>query len=174
MIERSSAFLVDPAVTESAEQIATAFHEAGHAVMALVVGRPIQRVSIASDELRLGHCELRKGSIRPSQDVLETEILFLLAGLAAQARHAGDYDWDGATQDLRHVRTLTLTRAGNERQAERLERRMLSKVERILERPEVWLAITAIAEELLRNVTISGRAARHLYDEAAAKSGRER
>ncbi|HEY2860721.1 MAG TPA: hypothetical protein VGJ21_20055, partial [Terracidiphilus sp.] len=119
-------------------------------------------------------CELRKGSIRTPPDVIEADILFLLAGLAAQGRRTGEYDWGGAGQDLRHVRSLTLMRAGNERQAERLERRMLSKVEHILDRPEVWEAIEAIAEELLRNVTISGRAARHLYEEAAARAERER
>src|SRR5436305_14588889 len=50
---------------------ATAYHEAGHAVAALVLGRPIQRVSIQPDREHLGQCELGKGVFRPSEDWLE-------------------------------------------------------------------------------------------------------
>jgi hypothetical protein len=147
---------------------ATAYHEAGHAVMALVLGRPVQRVSIEPNQVRLGHCELKQGAFRRSEDVLETQILILLAGPAAEARHAGDYCWDAAAQDLRDVRSMTSSRSSNPRRVERRERRLLDKAEHILDRPGVWLAVEKIAEELLRSTTISGRAARHLYDQAAA------
>ena len=33
---------------------ATAFHEAGHAVMAVIVGRPVQKLTIASGSLQTG------------------------------------------------------------------------------------------------------------------------
>ena len=147
-------------------QIATAFHEAGHAVIALVLGRPVQRVSIEPVQTRLGRCELQKGRFKPSQDALETEILILLGGPAAEARRTGRYNWNAAAQDLRDVRWLTSQRATNERQVEKLERRMLDKAEYLLERPGVWIAVERIADELLRCTTISGRAARHLFDRA--------
>jgi ATP-dependent Zn protease len=160
-------------MTFSPSEIATAYHEAGHAVLALALGRPVQRVSIQPNHVRLGHCELKKGTFRPSHDALETEILFLLGGLAAEARHTGQYSWEGAAQDLRGVRSLTQARAGSERQVERLERRMLDKTEHILDQPGVWLAVTRIADELLRCTIISGRAARHLFDEAAAQAAND-
>ena len=161
-------------MTLSAEDIATAYHEAGHAVMALTLGRPVQRVSIQPNQLRLGQCELKKGTFRPAADAVEREILILLAGLAAEARHLGQYGWGAASQDLRAVRSLTQLRAASERQVERLERRMLDKAEHILNRPAVWLAVTHIAAELLRCTTISGRAARHLFDQAATQADRNR
>lgn len=151
----------------SADLSATAFHEAGHAVLALLHGRPVGKVSILASQRRLGHCEIRKGSFGPRHDILETEMLILFGGPAAEARHVGDYCWNAAAQDLRDVRQLARLRAPNERQAERLERRLLDKVEHLLDRAEVWTAVERIAAELLERTTISGRAARHLFDEAA-------
>ncbi|HEX6987018.1 MAG TPA: hypothetical protein VF170_16690 [Planctomycetaceae bacterium] len=149
------------------DEVATAYHEAGHAVMALVHGRPVQRVSIKPDERWLGRCEFRKGRFGAYKDLLETEILIQLAGLAAEARHTGRYGWDEAAEDLDVVRSLLGSRGENDRRADRLERRYLDKAEHILDRPGLWLAVERIAAELLNRTTISGRAARHLVEEAA-------
>jgi len=143
---------------------ATAYHEAGHAVAALALGRPVQRVSILSDHVYLGRCEFRKGVFRPSEDWLEREILIALGGIAAEARYTGNYAWNGAARDQQYVHRLALQRAG-ERHAERLERRLLAKAEHLLARAEHWQAVKRIAAELLRRGSISGRAACHLFDE---------
>lgn len=146
---------------------ATAYHEAGHAVIALELGRSIQRVSIVPGREWLGRCEFQKGRVRPSEDWLEREILIALAGLAAEARHTGQYVWEGAAQDLRNVRRLATQRAG-ERQADRLQRRLLAKVEHLLSQAEIWHAVKLIATELLRCETLSGRAALHLFEQRKA------
>jgi ATP-dependent Zn protease len=151
----------------SSIEIATAYHEAGHAVMAMALGRPVQRVSVLPDRVRLGHCEFKKGKTRPIHDALETEILVLLGGLAAEARYTGRYCLSGAAQDLRSVRSLSQMRAASEKQVERLERRLLKKAEHTLNQPGMWSATERIADALLRSTTISGRAARHLFEEAA-------
>ena len=142
---------------------ATAYHEAGHAVVALALGRPVQRVSILPDRQHLGHCEFGKGVFRPSEDWLEREILIALGGLAAEARLTGDYAWDAADRDRQYVRQLAVQRAG-ERQAERLERRLLAKAEHLLGQEGNWRAVELIAAELLQRGVISGRTARHLFD----------
>lgn len=144
---------------------ATAFHEAGHAVVALALDRPVHRVSVLPNRDRLGQCEFAKGRFRPTEDWIEREILIALGGLAAEARHSGTYGWPEAERDLRYVRKLALQRAGD-RGAERFERRMLAKTENLLADDGHWRAVELIAAELLQHGVISGRAARHLYDRA--------
>jgi hypothetical protein len=146
---------------------ATAYHEAGHAVVALALDRPVHRVSVLPNRDRLGQCEFAKGRFRPSEDWVEREMLIALGGLAAEARHCGAYGWDEAERDLRYVRRLAAQRAGP-RSAERLERRMLAKTENILADDGHWRAVELIAAELMAHGVISGRAARHLFDRALA------
>ncbi len=147
---------------------AVSFHEAGHAVVALALGRPVQLVTVLPDKQRLGRCEFGKGKFKPTDDWLEREVLIALAGVAAEARVTGRYDWGGAQQDLRGVEKLASLRAGD-RHWERLSRRMLSKVENLLEHPGNWRAVELIAEELIRVGEISGRAARHFFDKGLAE-----
>ncbi|HWY86657.1 MAG TPA: hypothetical protein VNX28_08030 [Gemmataceae bacterium] len=146
----------------------TAYHEAGHAVIALALGRSVDRVTIVPDQERAGLCEFRKGAIRRSEDWLEREILIALGGIAAEARHTGTYAWDGAARDEQVVRSLAVQRAG-ERRAERLQRRLLAKVDHLLSREGHWRAVEVIAAELMRLGTISGRTARHLFEQACVE-----
>ncbi len=144
---------------------ATAYHEAGHAVMALTLGRPVACVSILPGREFLGTCEFGKAVFRPSEDWLEREMLIALAGIAAEARHTGDYAWDGAARDQTHAWPCS-GRSGA-RQAQRLLRRMLAipKTEYLLGREGAWRAVERLAAELLRLGEISGRTARHHFDE---------
>ena len=144
---------------------ATAYHEAGHAVLALLLDRPVKRVSIQPDRDHLGLCEFGKGVFRPSEDWLEREILIALGGIAAEARLTGNYAWDAAARDQKYVRRLSVQRAG-ERRAEKLERRLLAKAEHFLAADESWRAVELIAAELLLHREISGRTARHLFERA--------
>lgn len=143
---------------------ATAYHEAGHAVVALALGRPVHRVSVLPNRDRLGQCEFGKAVFRPSEDWVEREVMISLGGLAAEARHTGTYGWAEAERDLRHVRRLLAETT--ERAAARIEKRMLAKVENLLADDDHWRAVEAIAAELLVHGVISGRAARHLYERA--------
>lgn len=154
---------------ESQYSEATAYHEAGHAVMALALGRPVTEVSVMPDRERAGFCHFGKSPTRPSEDWLEREMLISLAGVAAEARFTGEYDWAAAGRDLQQVRKFAESRAG-EKRAERLERRLLAKAEHLLSQDDNWQAVTLIAAELIRLGTISGRAARHLYEQATKES----
>lgn len=151
---------------EQSQELCTAYHEAGHAVMALVFDRPVQKVSILPDQRRLGHCELRKGVSRASQDRLEADILILLAGVVAEAMHSGAYNWTGAAMDLQSVRRLAVMRSG-QGQADKLTRRLLAKTEHLLQQTRHRNTVDLIAAELIEKKTISGRTARHHFEQSA-------
>ncbi len=154
---------------ETSSDEATAYHEAGHAVLALILGRPVRCVNIVADRESLGVCEFGKGVYRPSEDWLEREILIALGGIAAEARFTGNYAWDAAAKDQKYVRRLAEQRAG-ERRAERLQRRLLSKAEHLLADEGHWRAVELIAAELLRQREISGRTALHLFERACQEA----
>lgn len=159
----------------SAKLIATAYHEAGHAVMALIVGRAVQKVTIDPRNLqtggvRLGACQLKKGRVKRAGDELEDEVLILLAGMISESHFTGEYCRRGASQDIIAARRLMASRVRSEKQLERLERRMIDKTEYLLDDPETMRAIQGIAAELLQRLSISGRAAQHLFDQATKGS----
>jgi Peptidase family M41 len=143
---------------------ATAYHEAGHAVLALLLGRPVHQVSILPNRERLGVCVFGKGSARPSADWIEREMLISLGGVAAEARHTGHYAWDAAGRDWQYVHDLAVERGGS-RRAPRLVSRLLAKVEHLLSREGHWQVVERVAAELLRRGVLSGRAARHLLEQ---------
>ena len=152
-------------LNEQSQRLCTAYHEAGHAVIAFVFERPVQKLSILPDQRRLGHCELLKGVNRASQDRVEADILILLAGVASEAIHSGSYNWEGAVQDLQSVRRLAVMRSGD-RQADKLTRRLLAKVEHLLRQPRNWNAVQHIAAELIEKNSVSGRVVRHCVEQA--------
>ncbi|MGJ8672873.1 M50 family metallopeptidase [Rubritalea sp.] len=147
----------------------TAYHEAGHAVMAILMGRSVQKVSIIPSQNRLGAVTMQKGRAKQVQDKLEAEMLILLAGMAAEGRKSGQYNLVGASQDLRMVEKLALSRAGNPKQATKLIHKTLDKTQHLLSNKANWSAVKAIAKELLENESISGRAAVHHLELAQAK-----
>ncbi len=154
-----------------AQLTATAYHEAGHAVVAVSLGRTIHKVTINAANLqfggiRLGAVKFDKGRAKASKDAVEDEVLILFAGMVAEARFTGKYCPAGAQEDLVSVRRLLGNRAGNERQFERLERRLLKKTEHLLHDEAHVAAIESIAVELLEKRTISGRTVRHFFQQA--------
>src|SRR5437870_327275 len=86
----------------------TAYHEAGHAVMALLHDRPVAGVSIEADREGLGQCLFGKAVFRPTEDWIEREVLIALAGLAAEALRFGEGQFEGAERDRRYARGLLL------------------------------------------------------------------
>lgn len=161
----------DIAATPAQSLKATAYHEAGHAVMSIVLGRTIEKVTVSPAKLqsggnRLGACKIQKGRTKASQDGLEDEVLILLAGMVAESHFTGRYCQAGAAQDLMAVRRLLSSRAPKEKQLERLAKRMLNKTEHVLDDEVNRKAIVMIAAELVDKETISGRAVRHLLDVA--------
>ena len=145
---------------------ATAHHEAGHAVMAHLLGRAVAKVTIAPGRSafgteRLGVCHLGKGRTRATKDSIEDEVLILMAGMIAEANATGQACTAGAAGDQREITRLLDCRATNQKQFDRLHRRMLDKTEHLMADPVARQAIDWIADDLLARTTISGRTVRH-------------
>ena len=153
------------------ERKATAFHEAGHAVMAMILGRSIEKVTIAPANIhtggqRLGACKIQKGRTKSSNDEVEDQILFLLAGMVAESHYTGCYDPGSASKDLSMVERTLANRARNERHLEKLVTRGLYKTDHLLAGDVAAKAIEFVAADVLKRETISGRAVRQLFQQA--------
>lgn len=153
------------------DRIATAYHEAGHAVMAISLGRNLQKATIAPAQItansrRLGAVKFQKGRSKSSNDLLEDEVLILLAGMVAQSHVTGHYCQRGAASDLRTVSRLLESRANTEKQFEKLYRRMLEKTEYLLSDDIHRPAVQSVAQALLEKESISGRLVRHFLNQA--------
>jgi ATP-dependent Zn protease len=156
-------------------RIATAYHEAGHAVMAISLGRNIQIATILPAQMtvnsrRLGAVKLQKGRSKSSRDPLEDEVLILFAGMVAESHVTGKYCQQGAASDLRAVGRLLQTRVNTEKQFEKLQRRLLEKTEHLLSDNIHRPAVEAVAKSLLEKQSISGRLVRHYLNQAQDQS----
>lgn len=150
----------------SAEDIATAYHEAGHAVVALALGRAVEKLSIVRNSLRLGAVNFSSRRTGRRQDYFENEAMILLAGIISEGRVTGKLNWSGANQDMLQLERMISSRVHQAKAAERLQRRLFDKTEHLLSQSEIWTAVEKIAQSLLQHRSLSGRAARHLFDEA--------
>ncbi len=164
----------DHPTEQQAALIATAYHEAGHAVMAVSLGRTIQKATIVAAKLQTGGTRLgavrMQGRNKPTQDWLEDEALILFAGMVAEAHFTGSYCPRGAKSDLRAINHLLGTRAKTERQLEKLHRRLLDKTEHVLGDDVHQKAIQLVADQLLEHQTIKGRLVKHFFNQAIDQS----
>ena len=85
---------------EASFNASTAYHEAGHAVVALALGRPVQNVSILPNREVLGICKF--GKARTSFEDWLGEILIALGGIAAEVA-TGNYAMEPPDYQLRSV-----------------------------------------------------------------------
>jgi len=143
--------------------------------MAVAIGRSLQKVTIAPAQLqtggsRLGVCKIQKGRKKGADDPLEDDVLVLFAGMVGESHFTHQYCSHGAAQDLRMIKRLLANRAANNRQLQRLEKRLLDKTEHLLNQPVHTHAIKLVANELLQHETISGRAVRHLLQQATQQT----
>lgn len=152
------------------DPIRTAVHEAGHAVVAFVLGRPVHEVSIRPRGRFAGVCKFQKGKGGPTEDHIDREMQISLAGVAAEIRHLGRADARGAQTDLMRSLEMALDRAGSRERAERLIKRTIDRTLNLLEQPGHWVAVELIMAGLLERETISGRAVRHTVEESLKRS----
>ncbi|MBC5806179.1 MAG: hypothetical protein DLM53_08935 [Candidatus Eremiobacter antarcticus] len=142
----------------------TAFHEAGHAVMAVLLKLPFRYVTIVPTAEFLGGCNFRTPSYAQKlrlvaqnpnawdRDRLENEILFYMAGAIAEKRISGRIEARGSSSD-RHcasdLATAALRYAAPEEVVAYLKY-LSVRASNLVNSPEVWAQVVLIAQRLLK------------------------
>jgi len=167
----------NPTGVESSSSIdpltATAYHEAGHAVIAYARGFGCYSVSIVPDDESLGRFRLKpfEEAIRPDCEVdARTErltcrlIVVTMAGLAAELRLTGEENWEGAADD----KQMAVNRCANLRGAPdefaKLFSELLGQAKVEVSRTRKWSAIRRLAAELLGSHEIPGKDIERIID----------
>ncbi|CCF84463.1 hypothetical protein [Nitrolancea hollandica] len=134
----------------------TAYHEAGHAVAAFVLGRGFYSVSITSEGNSAGRCYFapRPEMFNPwsrdpaTQSRLEIEVITDLAGGIAERIATGFDNVPGMASDVYSAIDTATYITGNEAKRLAYIERAEARAESILR--QHWRAVQALAEALLR------------------------
>ncbi len=146
----------------------TAFHEAGHAVMAELCGRQVTEVEIVGDREHSGMVHSLafppdRTAGAPSEDEIEDvelQLKIILAGTVAEAIVSGCEDWDETSEDLDTAVRLAMRLVDDCEDVLPLLADIRSDVERDLR--SRWTAVEALVAELLIRKALTGTEVRNL------------
>lgn len=152
----------------------SAYHESGHAFMALYVGARVRSVTIDPDwddgPERTGDTQVAwKRSRFSEREFHEKSILVSLAGPVAEMIHTGDpyhpglvaewaHDWSAAWESAAHLFPDEAARLTY------LEQTSL-RLYRLLNQEDHWAALGAIVDNLLAHETLEGPEVREIYQQ---------
>ena len=150
------------------EERATAYHEAGHAVLAALCGERLTGVEIVGDEGCWGSVEALRTEAVPPQGAdpavptahLERRLLCVLAGPVAESIVTGRADWDEHSRDLDTAVRLALQVAGDCHGVVPYLEAARDHLEDLLCRH--WNAVETLARELLARRHLGGAELRRL------------
>jgi ATP-dependent Zn protease len=141
----------------------TAFHEAGHAVVAYALRRHFRKLSIAPDATSLGRANLwplRYRSVeldrsRRNRDRLEKEIMTLYGGLVAEQIVQGGYDVRASAKDLQRAAELAMLLTDTDEEAWALLRLLHIRTRQLLQQPVWSTALQQLSKQLRRRCEMS-------------------
>lgn len=135
----------------------TAIHEAAHAVVAVLIARPIVCVSIEPTDRSLGRIVLARSVVNlGNHRQVEREIALHLAGFISELIYDSGSIPTGCTDEVLYTFALAREIGLGIRGFERLVFRATKMLKAI------WPTVLAVAGELLRHRCIHGRAVRRL------------
>lgn len=145
----------------------TAYHEAGHAVMAQLCGQQITRVEIVGDADHSGSVDSLRFPADPSSDggsvAIEDRLRCTLAGMVAEAMVSGRENWDEKSEDLDLAVRLAMQLVDDCEAVLPLLEDLRREIEEILR--DQWPAVELLAIELLHKKALTGSEVRRLLAE---------
>lgn len=147
-----------------------AFHEAGHAVMAFVLGRPIRRASIRRRHGLSGHVDFEyasSGIFEVSDEhrpLIESDVLVLLAGRAAECELTLGSPPSHAGLDRENARAILGLLEDCDEVVSSWMRYLLVRAQSILQ--EEWPLVYSVARALMRDEEIDGEGVARAVAEA--------
>lgn len=150
----------------------TAYHEAGHAVIAMHFRRAIRYVTIEATDTSYGH--VLKTPMPPSFDPqneidartmrrIEAEILVSLAGLAAESRFTGRRNLRAASGDYRFAVEMAAYAYNFGPVAGKYVEFLEARAMQLMAGPAVWVKVEAMAKALLAHKRLDAKQARAIY-----------
>jgi len=155
---------------------ATAYHEAGHAAVAVyyenVTQQSLKSVALTlDDDERLGFCErafedpedLRMRIETGDEDLVKAEIMITFAGdLAEEKAGFPDTVFAGETSDRIEIADLVARLVCKDPDAKIAA--LCYQTRKLLNKPKLWAAVERLAAELLRFSVVDGDRAYELLD----------
>jgi hypothetical protein len=158
---------------------ATAYHEAGHAVVAQALGRAVKSVTIVGDDEVTGRCihppvgDWFRPNIKVdgrARRLTDTTIMSSWAGTLAQEREgsstAEELEAEAANDRDGLVDLALRFTGGNVYETDSYIEWLRRRTVGLLDRFDIWPAIEAVAEALLVERTLSGRRVRQVVSES--------
>ena len=139
-----------------------AFHEAGHAVMAALLRRPIRRASIREKHGLTGYVDYEQASAMIAglrdehRPLIETDVLILLAGRAAECERTLGSPLSHASLDRQNARALLAALEDSEEVVMGWMRYLLVRAQSMLQRE--WPYVHAVAHALMQDEELDGAA----------------
>jgi hypothetical protein len=150
-----------------------AFHEAGHAVMATMLRRPVRRASIRHTHGLTGYVDYEHTSSKlrdvreEHRPVIEADALILLAGRAAECERTLGSPLSHASLDRQNARALLGTLEDSEEVITNWLRYLLVRAQSLLQRE--WPQVHGVAHALLKEEELDGAAIARVLAETRAR-----
>jgi ATP-dependent Zn protease len=163
-------------VRREARLLRTAYHEAGHAVAALLVRRRFKYVTVEPGDDNLGHVLYRRWGESFDPDLnsdsrterrIENAVFTAFAGHAAEAIFVGRGNWIGSGQDRQTAMYLASYICGNNEELNAYLNLVWIRTRMKLRQPHHWTQVKALAEALVVERKITYRRAKEIGQAAS-------
>ena len=158
----------------------TAYHEAGHATARYFLKIPFRYVTIKSEKDSYGHTlgyPIPKAFVNDRDNSprmrmrIEKYIMAHYAGHTAECILTGRSNWKGADHDISNALDLATRLTGSNEQASAFLKWMWIRTINLIKNPLRWIAVEALAKELLIKNKIKAKEARHIIEQTLESKG---